>query len=98
MKRLRLDYIKSDMFYSSLTRSVSEELQSSTELKCRAADSVPPETETGGTRLVLSSADYNLIWGVLTRRDHSTDMIYKVSVRHIMNFSDQLMNVSHDEH
>ena len=70
-------------------RSTSlEELQVLTELKCRAADSVPQETETGGTRLVLSSADYNLIWGVLTRRDHSTDIIHKVLVRHIMNFSD----------
>ena len=78
------------MFYSrfKLQSTSLEESQNQTDLKCRAADSVPQETETGGTRLVLSSADYNLIWGVLTRRDHSTDIIHKVLVRHIMNFSD----------
>ena len=87
------------MFYSEI--KISEPPQRS--YKYRLNSSVGQlaqftETELDETRLVLSSADYNLIWGVLTRRDHSTDMIYKVSVRHIMNFSDQLMNVSHDEH
>ena len=49
-------------------RSTSEGVQITTELKCRAADSVPTETDLDGTRLVLSSADYNLSWGVLTHK------------------------------
>ena len=49
-------------------RSSSDEHQNPTELKCWTADSVPTKTETDETRLVLSSADYNLSWGVLTHK------------------------------
>ena len=67
LMRLRDFYI--NQIYSSQVEGTSfKELQVQTELKCRAADSVPTETEPGGTRLVLSSADYNLIWGVLTQK------------------------------
>ena len=73
MKRQRHGFhLSTDKIYLQTKFKVQstsiEESQNLTELKCRAADSVPTETETDETRLVLSSADYNLRWGVLTHK------------------------------
>ena len=67
----RLSFIPiKDMVYSryKFKSTSSEESQNLTDNSAEQLTQFPTETETDETRLVLSSADYNLSWGVLTQK------------------------------